>query len=393
MRSSSQSAGIRAFYQNQWLQTSSAKSWLGTETRRGSICACSAPPTVPYYHSTGHAFHSAQCGNAVDMLGLLDYAVESPSSCFVVQGIYNGLRKCSRTRLQSQSLPRISSTLLSTMEHSSRWLYLIALLACVVIPIHAESAGSQAYTPSNVGCPSGSLVRSAGSGTQYLNSQESAYISGRKQSVLPSALSTYLSNVRSHASTHGIQVPAYVSQFLGGGQVPAGLTLGIAVSGGGYRAAVVGGGLLNALDGRNGTSARAGTGGLLQSASYLSGLSGGSWLISGLTQANFPPLHDFMFGTQSDNSGDESHTFGGILAQNGFIDATSNIFTEADYVYDVVREVCGKMDAGFPVTITDVWARVLARHFVNGTSSNNFFNSDVKHGAGLTWSSAVNVYV
>jgi len=52
--------------------------------------------------------------------------------------------------------------------------------------------------------------------------------------------------------------------------------IGVAISGGGYRAAQYGAGVLSALDARNESSKAAGTGGLLQVMSYISGLSGGS---------------------------------------------------------------------------------------------------------------------
>ena len=61
----------------------------------------------------------------------------------------------------------------------------------------------------------------------------------------------------------------------------------IATSGGGYRAAMFGAGVMMGLDGRNQTSVSAGTGGLLQAIDHLSGLSGGSWLVTSLAQAKF----------------------------------------------------------------------------------------------------------
>ena len=51
-------------------------------------------------------------------------------------------------------------------------------------------------------------------------------------------------------------------------------TIGIALSGGGYRAAQYGAGTLMGLDNRNKSAVSAGTGGLLQVSSYMAGLSG-----------------------------------------------------------------------------------------------------------------------
>jgi lysophospholipase len=50
--------------------------------------------------------------------------------------------------------------------------------------------------------------------------------------------------------------------------------VGIAISGGGLRAALYGAAVINALDARNESAKAAGTGGLLQVASYMSALSG-----------------------------------------------------------------------------------------------------------------------
>lgn len=257
-------------------------------------------------------------------------------------------------------------------------------LSSLILPTLGTSVASQAYTPVQVKCPTGSLVRSA----PGLSPEEASYISTRKSSVLPSAWSSYLANVEAYSSSHAVTIPDYVHQLLGGGEVPDGMTVGMAVSGGGYRAAIVGGGIMNAFDGRNTSSVQAGTGGLLQGVSYMSGLSGGGWLVSALTQAGFPTFPDLAFGMESDNSAGETSTYGGFLAQYGFIDASSNLLREADYLANIVAEISGKKAAGFSVTMTDLWARVLARHFVSGTSNANFFKYDSKHGAGSLWSNA-----
>lgn len=78
--------------------------------------------------------------------------------------------------------------------------------------------------------------------------------------------------------------------------VPAGPTVGIAASGGGYRAALVGAGAVNAFDGRNSSSVSAGTGGILQLSSYITGLSGGSWFVSSMAVNNFPTIQDLVLG-------------------------------------------------------------------------------------------------
>jgi len=64
--------------------------------------------------------------------------------------------------------------------------------------------------------------------------------------------------------------------------------IGLAVSGGGYRALLNGAGAFAAWDSRSAESdAEGNIGGLLQSATYISGLSGGSWLIGSIYVNNF----------------------------------------------------------------------------------------------------------
>jgi lysophospholipase len=56
--------------------------------------------------------------------------------------------------------------------------------------------------------------------------------------------------------------------------------IGLAVSGGGYRALMNGAGVLAAFDSRTDNSTSSGhLGGLLQASTYLAGLSGGAWLV------------------------------------------------------------------------------------------------------------------
>lgn len=275
-----------------------------------------------------------------------------------------------------------------------RWPYLVIYLSSSAIPSFAQSAASYAYTPVTVTCPSsGSLVRFAGTDIQRLSIQESAYIAARKSSVLPSAWSTYLSNVETYAGAQNIAIPDYVHQLLSASEVPDGMTVGLAISGGAYRAAIVCGVIMNAFDARNTAAIQAGTGGLLQGVSYLSGLSGGGWLVASTTQAGFPTFPDLVYGAQSEHSSGETGSYGGFLAQIGFIGVTPNTTNEKEYLLDLVEETQGKKSAGFSTTATDVWARILARRFVNGTTSHNFFNRDIKHGAGLLWSDTSKVCV
>ncbi|KAF9226992.1 hypothetical protein BS17DRAFT_697035 [Gyrodon lividus] len=248
--------------------------------------------------------------------------------------------------------------------------------------VSAQSIASQAYTPVAGACPQGfSLVRMAGStpGNQTLSSSESSYVQARRSQVIPQAWKTYLANVEAT----NVTLPSYVSSILGGNS-PQTPNLGIATSGGGYRASIFGAGVLNALDARNASSNSAGTGGLLQSATYLAGLSGGSWLLTSLAQANFPTIQELVFGPLNPTVANNS--WGGWNAAYGIAAPSDNPITDTEYITDLVDELKGKYDAGYPVTFADFWARALARHFVNGTFSSNFYDESYTHGAGILWS-------
>lgn len=256
-------------------------------------------------------------------------------------------------------------------------IFVLALPFAFPLLVRRQTAASIANTPKIGKCPSGfSLVRKAGPPSkQRLSPSELAYIQARKSDVLPNAWRAYLANVQ---NTH-VSLPHYVSTILSG-RCSNSPNLGIAMSGGGYRAAIFGAGVLNALDGRNSSAISTGTGGLLQSATYLTGLSGSSWLLSSFIQANFPPFQELIFGSNSTDG------YAGWQTQFGLVSPTNDSTQNQEFITELMVEVKGKHDAGFPVTIADVWARALARHFVNGTSAANFFDDSSMHGAGVTFS-------
>lgn len=265
---------------------------------------------------------------------------------------------------------------------------ILVLFSAFPIVVVGQACAARAYTPKIEQCPPGfSLVRQAGApydpSVQNLSPLEAEYLQARKSDVLPDAWKSYLKNVQDAAGTK-FSLPSYVSSILCGNG-SASPTLAIAASGGGYRAAIFGAGVLNALDGRNSTSVAVGTAGLLQSATYLAGLSGGSWLVTSLVQANFPSINDLVFGSAI------SGEYSGWLAQFGLIAPTNNTALNQGFVAGLLAEVKGKHDIGFPVTVGDLWARALSRHFINGTIATNFFDNSSVHGAGITFSGLANV--
>lgn len=146
---------------------------------------------------------------------------------------------------------------------------------------------------------------------------------------------------------------------------------------------------MNALDSRNQSSKAAGTGGLLQAATYVSALSGGSWLVTSLALANYPTIQDLIFPPASGSS-DSTNVFGGWLADLNVLGPSTNLTINNQFIGTLFGELAGKLKAGFPVTFGDVWSRALARHFVNGTTAQDIASNATAHGAGLTFSSIAN---
>ncbi|KAB5567017.1 lysophospholipase catalytic domain-containing protein [Coniochaeta sp. 2T2.1] len=139
--------------------------------------------------------------------------------------------------------------------------------------------------------------------------------------------------------------------------------IGIAVSGGGYRALMNGAGFLKAADSRiEGTTGAGGIGGLLQSATYLAGLSGGGWLVGSLFANNFSTVSTLQAGSEGSSVWKFDRS---IFA--GPRDSGLSIVNTAEYWVDVADQVSDKKDAGFETSITDYWGRALSYQLVNAT--------------------------
>lgn len=144
--------------------------------------------------------------------------------------------------------------------------------------------------------------------------------------------------------------------------------IAIAVSGGGYRALMNGAGAIAAFDNRTANSTGKGhLGGLLQSSTYLAGLSGGSWLVGSLYINNYTSVqHILDVDTSASNSG-AVWQFGNSILE-GPDSGSIQILDSAEYYSTIYNEVEGKDDAGFNVTITDYWGRALSYQLVNASN-------------------------
>ncbi|KAI0362958.1 hypothetical protein BV20DRAFT_1117055, partial [Pilatotrama ljubarskyi] len=267
------------------------------------------------------------------------------------------------------------------LAHLSLW---VGIAVC-------QGPAARMYAPTLQPCGRGTkLVREVGHNplTQTLAEEEARYISARRSFVLPDAWAVYLENVkRSAALPFPLYMDLILLGLLGTHALP---NVGIATSGGGLRAAFFGAGVLSALDGRNRTSVEEGMGGLLQATSYISGLSGGAWLVLSLSQADFPTLPDLIFGARFQEGATGNDRFGGWLTDIDILQPGPDADATAAFQDLLVQETVSKQAAGFPVTVTDAWGRSLARHFVNGTTADDFFNANLVELPGLrtghTWS-------
>jgi lysophospholipase len=117
------------------------------------------------------------------------------------------------------------------------------------------------YAPAmNQPCPA-ELVRSFTPSNQTLSTFEDTYVRSRLAQVIPGAYEAWVGD----GSGIGYNISAFNNNFS---------RIGIAVSGGGFRAAQYGAGIVAGLDARNDSAKASGTGGMLQVASYFIGLSG-----------------------------------------------------------------------------------------------------------------------
>ncbi|KAG5419832.1 PLB2 [Candida metapsilosis] len=230
------------------------------------------------------------------------------------------------------------------------------LLGVILFLSYANSVvtASDGYAPVKVKCPGGKLTRPASTG---LNENELAYM-GSRYPIAKKNLAKYLHSTMSNEFG--------VDSFL----AKADPTIGIAFSGGGYRALLTGAGEYAALDERIHVSHGAGLGGILQSSSYISGLSGGAWLVGSIVSSNLISI-DELIGQNT-----LWQTTNSIL--NYFDD---NIVDQILMWIDIGEQVRAKQEAGFSVSITDVWGRAL---------SYQFWTNKKNYGAGYRFSDVMN---
>ena len=214
-----------------------------------------------------------------------------------------------------------------------------------LLELYAPTAGST--------CPDitqNPLLREFTTDTQALHPRESAYIGARESTVIPKAWQDWLGT----GEQIGYNVSVLSSNFS---------RIGVAFSGGGFRAAQYSAGVTSALDARDQSAKSAGTGGLLQVASYISGLSGksthhrlferrtkrtsvtgGSWFTGSLYFNDFITIPDLVFGDGQDRNG-------WLLDFDLFLPAGVNVLDDKNtfFFQSVITSVVAKASTGMCV--------------------------------------------
>ncbi|BAO37882.1 lysophospholipase [Kluyveromyces marxianus DMKU3-1042] len=225
-------------------------------------------------------------------------------------------------------------------------LLIIAWLFALKLSIAQAWSPSNGYKPSKVDCDDNiNLVRDASS----VSDNESDWLKKRNQVTLP-ALKDFLKRGFKNFTSDTSLIDNLLSDE---SKAPK---IAVACSGGGYRAMLSGAGMLSAMDNRTDGANEHGLGGLLQSATYLAGLSGGNWLVGTLAYNNWTSVQAIVNNmTQDDSIWDISHS---IVTPGGF-----NIFESISRWDDISDAVEDKKDAGYNTSITDIWGRALSYGF------------------------------
>ncbi|OJJ38784.1 hypothetical protein ASPWEDRAFT_48929 [Aspergillus wentii DTO 134E9] len=210
------------------------------------------------------------------------------------------------------------------------------------------------YAPVHATCPAS---RPSLRGASTLSPEETSWLTTRRAKTA-SALKDFFG----HVEIDNFDAVSYLNNhFCNPSNLP---NIALAVSGGGMTAALTGAGAIKAFDARTeGTTAHGQLGGLLQSATYFSALSGGSWMLGSVYMNNFTTIsalqEDFWdFSSPAIIYGPDSMNRTQFWAQ-------------------ITAQVKAKKDAGFVTSDTDFWGRMQGYYFFNASHG----------GVDLTWSS------
>jgi len=180
---------------------------------------------------------------------------------------------------------------------------------------------SGGYAPGSVNCPSTRpTIREANS----LSQSEISWLEKRRNNTI-APMQSWLSRM----NISGFDASSYINTHRNNASALP--NIGMAVSGGGYRALMNGAGFLAAADDRTNNSTNTGQiGGLLQATTYLAGLSGGGWLVGSIYSNNFSSVQDLRDGSK----GSSVWKFGNSIFEGPDTDGIQVLKT-ADYFHDI----------------------------------------------------------
>lgn len=225
----------------------------------------------------------------------------------------------------------------------------------VQLPRAAPDAPSGGYAPAMVDCLKDSPKVREGTS---LSKQEKDWLEKRDSKTRP-AVAKFLQRVK----VSDFDSEAYLKKD------DAYPRVSIAISGGGYRALMNGAGFIQAADSR--TAGDGGISGLLEATTYLSGLSGGGWLVGSIYGNNYTTIDDLLASEEVWQFQDS------ILSGPPTPDDTIGVLDTASYWKALYREVQSKKDAGYEISLTDFWGRAVSYQLLEGA----------KGGLGYTYSS------
>ncbi|RKF56918.1 Lysophospholipase [Golovinomyces cichoracearum] len=207
----------------------------------------------------------------------------------------------------------------------------------------------ESYAPSVVPCPSKQpTIRIA----DALSPAEISWLALRRKKTLKPMIDWI-----SRANINGFDTKSYINSLRGNEDMP---NIAIAISGGGYRSLLTGGGFLAAADDRTAASTKPGhIGGLLQCTTYISGLSGGGWLVSSIFANNFSTVETLRDG----KSDSELWRFDRSLIKGP--ERKGKFFDTLSYFRSLSKSVLAKKDAGFNTSATDFWGRALSFQLID----------------------------
>lgn len=218
-----------------------------------------------------------------------------------------------------------------------------------------SSTRKDQYAPYETSCPSGDISREA----KNISSSERDYMSNRHETTNKNLID-FLSK---KANLSDFDAKSFINDY----SDEHNISIGLAFSGGGYRAMLNGAGQILGLDDRYDEAKENGLGGLLQSSSYLAGLSGGNWLVGSLVLNNWISVADIIEGDIDIWNLEDS-----IFNPSGI-----NLVKTVRYYNNIRTSIEAKQDAGFDTSLTDLWGRALSHQFF----------PDEDGGENVTWSS------